>query len=355
MSLSLRRRLALEIALKMENDRIKEHPLRQLFWECTLRCNLFCKHCGSDCKKMAECKDMPAQDFLKTIDTITPHVNPNNLFIIFTGGEPLMRPDLEKCGLELYRRGYPWGMVTNGLALTRKRLNSLLSSGLHTITISLDGFSSEHNWLRGHTESYKAAIEAIKMLVQEKEIIFDVVTCVNQQNYTSLEELKKHLISIGVKSWRLFTIFPVGRAKQYPELQLTNQQMIGVMEFIKQTRKNKEIQISYGCEGFLGNYEGDVRDHFYTCRAGVSVGSILADGSISACPSIRSNFYQGNIYKNDFMDIWNTQFKLFRDRSWMHKDECAACSFFRYCKGNGMHLRDDNGDLLFCHYKRLQA
>lgn len=355
MNLSLRRRLALEIALKMENERIKEHPLRQLFWECTLRCNLFCKHCGSDCKKMAEYKDMPAQDFLKTIDTITPHVNPNNLFIIFTGGEPLMRPDLEKCGLELYRRGYPWGMVTNGLALTRKRLNSLLSSGLHTITISLDGFSSEHNWLRGHTESYKAAIEAIKMLAQEKEIIFDVVTCVNQQNYTSLEEFKKHLISIGVKSWRLFTIFPVGRAKQYPELQLTNQQMIGVMEFIKQTRKNKEIQISYGCEGFLGNYEGDVRDHFYTCRAGVSVGSILADGSISACPSIRSNFYQGNIYKNDFMDIWNTQFNLFRDRSWMRKDECAACSFFRYCKGNGMHLRDDNGDLLFCHYKRLQA
>lgn len=68
MGLSLCRRLALETALKMENDRIKEHPLQQLFQECTLRCNLFCKHCGSDYNKMAVSKDMPVKGFLKTID-----------------------------------------------------------------------------------------------------------------------------------------------------------------------------------------------------------------------------------------------------------------------------------------------
>jgi hypothetical protein len=39
----------------------------------------------------------------------------------------------------------------------------------------------------------------------------------------------------------------------------------------------------------------------------------------------------------------------------MKKDECADCKYFRFCKGNGMHLRDENGDLLFCHLKRLQT
>ena len=39
-SLSLRRRLALEIGRKLYQQKVKEHPLRQLFWECTLRCNL---------------------------------------------------------------------------------------------------------------------------------------------------------------------------------------------------------------------------------------------------------------------------------------------------------------------------
>ncbi len=68
MGLSLFSRLALETALKMENDRIKEHPLQQLFRECILHCNLFCKNCGSDYKKMAVGKAMPVKDFLKTID-----------------------------------------------------------------------------------------------------------------------------------------------------------------------------------------------------------------------------------------------------------------------------------------------
>lgn len=51
-SLTLRHRIGLEIARKLNNDLQKEHPLKQLFWECTLRCNLHCRHCGSDCKKI---------------------------------------------------------------------------------------------------------------------------------------------------------------------------------------------------------------------------------------------------------------------------------------------------------------
>lgn len=86
---------------------------------------------------MATVKDMPAEDFLRTIDAITPYVNPNKVSIIITGGEPLMREDLEDVGLALYRRGYPWGMVSNGLSLTKARLQRLMAAGLHSITISL--------------------------------------------------------------------------------------------------------------------------------------------------------------------------------------------------------------------------
>ncbi len=353
--LSLKRKLALEIHRRMENDLVKEHPLRQLFWECTLRCNINCKHCGSDCKKTAATKDMPVKDFMGVIDTITPHVNPNKTFIIFTGGEPLMRKDLEACGLELYRRGYPWGIVTNGLFMTRSRLESLLAAGMHTAAISLDGFADEHNWMRGHNESFDRAVEAIRMMVAEPELLFDVVTCVNQKSYPRLEELKEFLIGLGLKNWRIFTIFPVGRAAQHPEFQLSNEHMRGVMNFISRTRKEGRIRLSYGCEGFLGNYEGEVRDHLYTCRAGITVSSILADGSISACPSIRSNFNQGNIYTDNFWDVWNNRYQDYRDRQWMKKDDCASCSYFRYCKGSGMHLRDNNRELLFCHHKRLQT
>ena len=352
--LSLRKRLGLELFRQMRDNRKKLHPLRQLFWECTLRCNVRCKHCGSDCKSTAGIPDMPAEDFLRVVDSITPHVNPHEVNIVITGGEPLVRDDLEQAGLALYRRGYPWGMVTNGLYLSAARLQSLLAAGLHAITVSLDGFAEDHNWLRGHPESYDRAMRAIRMLAAERDVVWDVVTCVNRRNYPYLEELKDSLYEAGVRRWRLFTIFPVGRAARYPDFQLDGKDFRGVMEFIRRTRKEGKIHASYGCEGFLGSYEAEVRDSFYTCNAGISVASVLADGSISACPNIRADYSQGNIYRDDFMDVWENRFRPFRDHSWMKTGPCASCAFFRYCEGNGMHLHDGQGRLLFCHLQRLR-
>ena len=136
-------------------------------------------------------------------------------------------------------------------------------------------------------------------------IAFDVVTCVNRRNYSQLPQLKEFLIGLRLKEWRLFSIFPQGRAALNPDLQLPREMFRGMLDFIKETRKEGRIKAGYGCEGFLGPYEGDVRDHFYSCQAGVTVGSVLVDGSISACTSIRSDYHQGNIYEDDFMDVWS--------------------------------------------------
>lgn len=351
---TLRKKIGLELFRLQYKRIVTEHPLHTLFWECTLRCNLSCRHCGSDCKQSSSVSDMPAADFFKVIDQITPHVNPNNLLIIFTGGEALLREDLEACGMELYRRGFPWGVVTNGLALTKERLNSLTRSGLHTMTVSLDGFEQEHNWMRCNTNSYNMALEAVKMLAQEREVVWDVVSCANPRNLSSLTNFRDFLISVGVKRWRLFTVFPAGRAALDNQLNLSSMQFKELMEFIAGTRREGKIEVSYGCEGFLGGYEAEVRKSFYSCHAGVTVASVLADGSISGCPSIRANFYQGNIYRDSFMDVWNNGFGKFRDRSWAKTGICKDCRQFRYCLGNGMHLRDEKDRLMFCHYQKLR-
>ncbi len=354
--LSLRRRLALEMVRRLQDGVIEEHPLRQLFWECTLRCNLSCRHCGSDCKTVSSVKDMPLEDFLKVLDSVSKECDPHKVMINVTGGEPLMRPDLDKCGKAIYDKGFPWGMVTNGYALTPERYKRLLASGLRAMTISLDGIGDNHDWMRGRKGSFERAAAAIKMVIDSGEIEFDVVTCVNKRSFQELPRLKEFLIGLGLKSWRLFTVFPVGRAADDPELQLDKDQFRGLMEFIRDTRKEGRIMASYGCEGFLGNFEGDVRDGFYMCNAGVTVGSVLADGSFSACPSIRADYNQGNLYAgDDFMEIWNSRYAVFRDRSWMKKDKCASCKYFRFCRGNGMHLRDGDGNLILCHLDRLQA
>lgn len=353
-SLSLRRRLALEAWRRIKNERRKEHRLTQLMWECTLRCNLKCRHCGSDCHTDALKADMPLKDFLKVLEGIKANTNPNKVFIVITGGEPLMRTDLEQCGRAIYEMGFPWGMVTNGMAMTHKRFRSLLAAGMHTATVSLDGIGEEHNNMRGHARSFDNAVEAIRLMGQQPGFIFDVVTCVNRRNIKQLDEIKELLISLGVKQWRLFTIFPVGRAAADEMLQLTREEYRLLLDYIKQNRQQEErISLSYACEGFLGNYEGEVRKTFYTCNAGINVASVLVDGSISACTSIRSNYHQGNIYKDDFWDVWCNKFEPYRNREWMRKGVCADCDMFRYCEGNGMHLRDDDGNLIMCNLDKI--
>ena len=352
--MNFRQRVGLELQRQLRKTNEQLHPLRSLFWECTLRCNMHCRHCGSDCRVQPEVKDMPAADFLRAVDSLTPHVNPNETFIIITGGEALLRDDLEAVGLELYRRGYPWGVVTNGYLLDRTRLQSLMESGLHSVTVSLDGPEEQHNWLRRHEGSFARATEAVSLLAAQHEVLWDVVTCVNPRNIDRLAEFRDLLAGLGVASWRLFSIFPMGRAAGDPDLQLTDKQLRRLMDFIEEERRSdRTMEVSYACEGFLGDYEQRVRDHFFYCRSGVEVASIRCDGAISGCTSVRSHMDQGSIYTDDLWDVWQNRFQLMRDRSWARKGHCADCKIWRYCEGSGMHLYNDNGDLLTCHYRRL--
>lgn len=352
--LGLRKRLALDIFSDLYAAKVREHRLDTLFWECTLRCNLACRHCGSDCRVDPGVKDMPLADFLKVLDEeITPRVDPSQVLVIFSGGEVLVRQDLEEAGREVTRRGYPWGMVTNGMALTRERFASLLDAGLRSVGLSLDGFEGDHNRLRGNSLSYERALAALRMIVREPTLSYDVITCVTPSLLPTLESFRDMLIAEGVKHWRLFSIFPMGRAKDDPTLQLSDSGFRLLLEFIRRTRREGRIDASYACEGFLGDYEAEVRDHFYQCAAGISVASIRVDGSISGCTSIRANYHQGNIYRDHFWEVWENRFEPFRNREWTRKGPCADCRVFRYCQGGGMHLRDDNGDLLCCHYRRL--
>ena len=67
--LSLKQRIAFELQRQLIKDQAEKHPLRQLFWECTMRCNMKCRHCGSDCKTSALHPDMPFEDFAKVENT----------------------------------------------------------------------------------------------------------------------------------------------------------------------------------------------------------------------------------------------------------------------------------------------
>jgi radical SAM enzyme (rSAM/lipoprotein system) len=350
----LKTRLGLELFRLYRGVQTRLHELTYLFWECTLRCNLNCRHCGSDCQKSSATPDMPLTDFLPVLEQIARHQNPNKTMIAVTGGEPLLRTDLEACGRAFYRLGFPWGIVTNGYCLTPGRLQSLTDAGLRSLTISLDGMAASHDWLRGAQGCFERTVAAISRCSQADGLVFDVVTCVNQRNLTELERLKTLLTGMGVKRWRLFTIFPKGRAAGEEQLRFSGEDLRRLMDFIAACRAEGRIEASYGCEGFLGSYEGRVRDGFFFCKAGVNVASVLVDGGISACPSLRGDYVQGNIYRDDFLACWENRFEVMRNRSWTRTGNCANCKVYRWCQGNGLHLRDEkSAGLLHCHHEML--
>lgn len=351
---SLHKRMLFNIHARYVGVQSKIHKLQYFFWECTSKCNLACKHCGSDCKIEDNCPNMPADDFLNVCKDVAKNYDASKVMVVVTGGEPLMRSDLEYCGNELKKMGFPWGMVSNGFAMTESRFRSLRNAGLKSVTVSLDGLKENHDWMRGVDGSFERAVNAIKMLASEPNMVYDVVTCVNKRNILELDEVKKLLIEIGVKQWRLFIIDPIGRAAKNDELMLDNEQFKYVYDFIYKTRSEGSIVASAGCDGFLGDYEGQVRNGFFFCRAGVNVASVLANGDIGACPNINRGFVQGNIYKDNFIDIWNNKFEHYRNRKVFKTGICAKCDLWKWCRGEGMHLREPNAENpLQCSFNKI--
>jgi len=335
----------------------KLHILNYLFWECTWRCNLNCRHCGSDCKASSAFPDMPFEDFFKTIEPLKEKYPKNSVLVVIMGGEPLLRKDLAECGKTLRENGFRWGIVTNGYAYDEAIHAKLISAGMGSITVSLDGLEENHNWLRNNPKSFERAIKALELIVAYPRLNYDVVTCVHQKNLAELPALKEFLISKKIKNWRIFTIAPIGRAAENPELlMLANEQTRQLMNFIAETRINdSRINLYFSCESYVGNYEKKVRDSLFFCRAGINIGSVLIDGSISACPNIDRSFVQGNIYKDSFLDIWENRFDIMRNRTWCKTGICKNCKDFKHCNGGAMHLwtAEKNG-IMGCVAEKLK-
>ena len=377
------------------------HELNYLFWECTTRCNLHCRHCGSDCFAASRDVDMPLEDFLRAFDTIPVEGRANPFTVVLTGGEPLLRPDLPEVGRALRSRGVSWGIVSNGWFYDAEMHRRLTAAGLGALTISLDGLEASHDWMRGRAGSYARALAGIAVAAADPRVHFDVVTCVNKRNINELEELYGRLAALGVRQWRIFTIIPIGRAATDPDMHLSDEEFVRLMDFIAEKRKEipdqvgddakvvgddtrvvgddkchgrqrpaissddtchgrprsaiSSMKVTFSCEGYLGPYECQVRDVPYFCHAGINIASILIDGRICACPNIdRDAFSQGNIYQDNFYDVWEHRFEAFRDRRWTRRGPCADCKVWRDCLGNGMHnWHGDCAEVLNCHYGKI--
>ena len=298
---------------------------------------------------------MPFEDFFKAILPLKKYYPENSVLVAIMGGEPLLRKDLAECGKTLRDNGFRWGIVTNGYAYDEAMHAKLISAGLGSVTVSLDGLEENHNWLRNNPKSFERAVKALELIVSYPRLNYDVVTCIHQKNIAELPRLKEFLISKSIKNWRIFTIAPIGRAAENPEMLLTDGQTRQLMDFIAGSRRNDpRINLYFSCESYVGDYEKKVRDSYFFCRAGINIGSVLIDGAISACPNIDRHFVRGNIYKDSLIDVWENRFDVMRSRNWCKTGICKTCKDFRHCNGGAMHLWNEKQDcIMTCIAKKI--
>ena len=319
----------------------QDHPLLQLFLELTLRCNERCLHCGSNCGD-ARCPEVSSADLERLLQKVSRDFSPLPMLAI-TGGEPLLRKDFERIVSAAHDLGFAWGMTTNATLIDANMARLLRRTGMGTVSVSVDGPPEVHDRIRGRAGAYDQAMRGIQAMIDEGGFkAIQITSVINHQNIGLLDQMFDLFADLDIDSWRIVAMEPIGRALTHPELLLTAQDHIRLLDFIREKRE-AQFPVTYGCCHYLGlAYEREVRDWFFQCHAGKTIASIMTNGDIGTCLNIprSAQTIQGNIYRDDFTKIWNEGFQLFRGSLAEKNADCAACPHKKYCDGGSCHSWD---------------
>ena len=346
--MDLKRQLLEGVARHREKLRASPH-LVWLFFEITSRCNLRCKHCGSSCTTGGEM--LTVCDIKKTLATITGE----KPMICLTGGEPTLHPNFFEIANAVYSMGFSWGMTTNATLIDDSFAAKLKEVGMSTVSVSLDGLESSHDLLRQQKGAWQLAVRGIKAL-QGAGFEPQVTTVVHEGNFEEIEKLYLVLSEMGITSWRIINVEPIGRACESGDLMLSSQHFAQMIEYIRNKRfdPNCRMTVTFGCSHYLGTqYERMVRDHYFLCAAGILTASVRSNGDICACLDIVNipRLVQGNIKTDDFMNVWENKFGEFRKDRTAECEKCLNCSQRFVCGGDSAHTWDyEENKPLFCYY-----
>ena len=324
---------------------VREHPLEELVIETTTACNLFCRHCGSSCVSSGKFAD-PAL-ILEVLCDIHDNIAPfqgSMPRVSFSGGEPLLHPDIVDLISRAHEMGFSTGLVSNG-TLVNADLAASFSGILDYATISIDGIGEIHDKLRRRSGSYELAKKGIRELVAAN-VSVSIATVVGSFNDSLLPEMLNVMKDLPIKTWRLGMVDPFGRALDNPDILPradTFSKLISFVEFAR-LRDDLPINVAISCAHYVADHEGLVREWIYTCDSGIRFAAMLVDGSVTGCLDVRDpELVQGKVGKTLFSDIWETRFQDFRqDRANIPDCGCIGCQHARFCRGGSMHTWDRN-------------
>ncbi|MGC4119361.1 MAG: radical SAM protein [Myxococcales bacterium] len=332
----------------------RAHPLRYLFVEVTRRCNLACSYCGSSCNGKEQRPEMTTAEWIGVMEQIAADFDATQVMVAVMGGEPTVKEGIFDFMAALQRLKFPWGMVTNGQTMDAGVAHRVVSLGMRSVSLSMDAPPELNDKLRGKGSSQKVidAVGHLKAAGFNGKL--EIMSTITAPAVEHLPEMRKLVAERKVPLWRVVPVMPIGRAAVNQELVPSHAQLRQIIEYVSEARKDGLMPAPEFCEeGFLGEqFEGQARTHLWYCLAGISIGGILCDGRVGACPELGDAFVQGeDVRRERFKDLWEQRYQVFRDRGWTDKGRCGSCDQFSRCQGGSLHLyHSPQNDPLRCLY-----
>lgn len=205
---------------------------RPLFvcWELTKACDLSCRHCRAKAIKRSLPGELTYEEGIRLIDQIPEFGEPYPA-ILFTGGDPMKRPDL----MQLIAYARDLGIYTAVAAsvtdlLTREKMEQLRDLDVGVMSISIDGADpTTHDSLRGVPGTWRKSIEVLET-AKDIGLRVQVNSTVMNSNLEQLADLFEIAFRNGAAAWEVFFLVRTGRgaALENP----TPEEVEDVMKFL---------------------------------------------------------------------------------------------------------------------------
>jgi len=328
-----------------------------VIWEVTQACDLACVHCRASAQPERHPHELTTEQGYKLLEEIRVFGEP---LMVFTGGDPLKRPDL----FDLLRYSVKIGLRTNVTPsatplLTREAVERFKNAGVTRMAISVDGHDApSHDDFRGVPGTFDRAMEALR---HARDIGLDTQfqTTVTRRNLQHLPEIAELAKEVRAKMWSLFFLIVTGRAEEGDDL--TAGEYEQVFEFMYDLSKTAPFGIKtteamhyrrYVAQRMKAEHgvtENENAKGLAWRTAGVSDGKgfVFVSHTGEIFPAGFLPLTGGNVLRDSLVDVYQNSdlFRSLRDPR-KREGKCGICEYQKICGGSRSRAYALTGDYL---------
>lgn len=305
-------------------------------WNLTRRCNLACAHCYIAAGPTESAAgELPTADCHRIVDEILA-VNAAPMLIL-SGGEPLLRADLEEIAAHAAEDGATVVVGTNGTGLSDSRIAGLRAAGVRGVAVSIDSLRpSYHDRFRHGRGALEETQDAVARLVAAR---MDVVvqTTVTKGNRVELEPLVAWAADQGAMAFNCYFLVATGRGAGMGDLPPSESEAV-LADLARWERAYRgRMLVRAKCAPHFMRHvhatdpESPVLNYETRCPCGTQYCRITPDGKLTPCPYLPE--VAGDLQTRSFGEIWRTAPLFQRLREGTLGGKCGACEYRRVCGG----------------------